>query len=125
LQFPSQLSYKDGGGVGPHFQEFLMNNEYMIAATVAHGPNAGCTAIFSADLSGAEVLFGMNREILLREVRRTTDEPFMSDDLCDGLCGAAAMKLVGLLTEADLAEVNLSSIELDRFGDDERDRSNA
>jgi len=83
-----------------------------VTATIASGPNAGCTAIFLADLGGTEELRQLSRVARrqlrtagIREINAATHSEFMSAEFLEGLTGAAALVIEGMFDVADLEAV--------------------
>jgi hypothetical protein len=98
-------------------RDFQMSDLRMVTATIAAGPNAGCTAISLADLGAIEELTHLNRTSRrqlkaagIREIREATHSTFMSDEILDALTGAAALVSDGLFDTTDLAAANLVTL---------------
>jgi hypothetical protein len=97
--------------------DFQMSDLRMVTATIAAGPNAGCTATFLAALGATEELTHLNRAARrqvkaagIREIREATHCTFMSDEFLDALTGAAALVFDGLFDTTDLAAANIATL---------------
>jgi hypothetical protein len=97
-----------------------MSDLRMVAATIAAGPNAGCTAIFLAAIGATEELRQLGRAARrqvkaagIRQIRAATHCTFMSDEFLEALTGAAALVVDGLFDTADLHAANIAALDME------------